>query len=141
MQSLGFLALNAAEASLFKSGRIPCSPFSDGFLRSDSSFQFEFSAISLHWLRSLSLFVVVKELKKVNNELGFVFFLLFLALGLFGILFLGIGERLSGVVVKIFRSRPLEKCYVHSLRSNPDNFNIYNVQICVLKRNINKPSS
>ena len=91
-QSLGFLALNAAEASLLKSRRIPCSPFSEGFLRSDSSFQFEFSAISLHWLRSLSLFEVVKELKKVNNELGFVFFLLFL----------GIGERLSGVVVKIF---------------------------------------
>ena len=104
MQSLGFLALNAAEASLFKSARIPCSPFSGGFLRSDSSFQFEFSAISLHWLRSLSLFVVVKELKKENNKLGFVFFLLFLMLGLFGVLFLGIGERLSGVVVKIFRS-------------------------------------
>ena len=48
--------------------------------------------------------MVVKELKKVNNELGFVFFLLFLMLGLFGVLFLGIGERLSGVVVKIFRS-------------------------------------
>ena len=104
MQSFGFLAFNAAEASLFKSGRIPCSPFSEGFLRSDSSSQFEFSAISLHWLRSLSLFVVVKDLKKVNNELGFVFFLLFLALDLSWVLFLGIGEGLSGVVVNIFRS-------------------------------------
>jgi hypothetical protein len=36
--------------------------------------------------------------------LGFVFFLLFLMFDLFGFLFLGIGERVSGVVVKIFRS-------------------------------------
>ena len=48
--------------------------------------------------------MVVKELKKENNKLGFVFFLLFLMLGLCGVLFLGIGERLSGLVVKIFRS-------------------------------------
>ena len=103
MQSLGLLALNAAEASLFKSGRIPCSPSSDGFSRSDSSFQFELSAISLHWLSSLSLFVAFRELKKVNNELGLVFFLLlFLMLDFPGVLFLGIGECLSSVVVKVF---------------------------------------
>ena len=102
MQSLGFLALNAAEASLFRSCRIPFSPSPNGFLKSDSHCQFESSAISLHWLRSLSFFVVVKELKKVNNELGFLFFILFLSLDLLGVLSLGIGERLSVVEVKIF---------------------------------------
>ena len=92
MQSLGFFALSAAEASLFRSGRIPFSPFSDGFSRSDFSFQFELSAISLHWLRSLSFFGSDKELKKVNNDFVFVFFILFLALDLLGVLCLGIGE-------------------------------------------------